>query len=79
MWSDESQMPQSRPVVWISAKEAARRCGVSLVTLYGLINSGRLPAYQVSRSIQLQEHEVEEFIEQCRIEPGALDHLVRKH
>ena len=77
MWSDECQMAQNEKVVWLSAKEAANRCGISLATLYQAINDGRVPAYQISRSIKLKELDVEEFVERSRIEPGALDHLVR--
>ena len=77
MWSDECQMGQNEQIVWISAKEAANRCGISLATLYQAINDGRVPAYQISRSIKLKEQDVAAFIERSRIEPGALDHLVR--
>jgi excisionase family DNA binding protein len=60
---------------WMSTGEAARRLGVTVRTLYRLIDEGELPAYKFGRVIRLQEHEVDEFITQSRIAPGKLHHL----
>src|SRR5438270_8481520 len=60
---------------WMSTGEAARRLGVTVRTLYRLIDEGELPAYKFGRVIRLQEVEVEAFIERSRIEPGRLQHL----
>jgi excisionase family DNA binding protein len=60
---------------WMSTGEAARRLGVTVRTLYRLIDEGELPAYKFGRVIRLQEHEVDDFISQSRIEPGKLQHL----
>ena len=60
---------------WLSTREAARRLGITTRTLYRLIDSGQIPAYKFGRVIRLQEREVDGFIEQARIEPGALEHL----
>ena len=59
----------------MSTAEAARRLGVTVRTLYRLIDKGELPAYQVGRVIRLQQTEVDAFIEGARIRPGSLEHL----
>ena len=63
----------SSGIVWLNTAETARRLGVTPRTLYRFIDEGQLPAYRFGRVIRLQEKEVEEFIERCRITPGTLD------
>src|SRR5690242_12968684 len=60
---------------WMSTGEAARRLGVTVRTLYRLIDESELPAYKFGRVIRLQEGEVERFIQASRITPGDLEHL----
>lgn len=60
---------------WMSTGEAARRLGVTVRTLYRLIDESELPAYKFGRVIRLQEAEVERFITASRITPGDLEHL----
>jgi excisionase family DNA binding protein len=60
---------------WLSTAEAARRLGITPRTLYRFIDEGQLPAYRFGRVIRLKEHEVDTFIDSCRIEPGTLEHL----
>lgn len=65
----------AQEITWLSTREAARRLGITPRTLYRLIDNAQIPAYKFGRVIRLQESEVEAFIEQARIEPGALQHL----
>jgi|SRR5579875_82508 len=65
----------AQPVKWIGTPEACARLGVTLRTLYRFIDEGQLPAYKMGRVIRLQEHEVEQFIQNARIAPGTLEHL----
>ncbi len=60
---------------WMSTGEAARRLGVTVRTLYRLIDEAELPAYKFGRVIRLKEADVEGFIEASRIAPGTLEHL----
>jgi len=60
---------------WMSTGEAAKRLGVTVRTLYRLIDESQLPAYKFGRVIRLQESQVEAFIEASRIAPGSLEHL----
>ena len=66
-------MPSSD--LWLSTNEAARELGITLRTLYRLIDEGSLPAYKFGRVIRLKTAEVADFIDASRIKPGALDHL----
>lgn len=60
---------------WMNTNAAARRLGVTVRTLYRMIDRGDLPAYQFGRVIRLKHSEVDAFIESSRIAPGSLEHL----
>jgi excisionase family DNA binding protein len=61
--------------IWLNTKEASERLGITLRTLYRLIDEGQLPAYKFGRVIRLKETEVDEFIKTARVQPGGLKHL----
>jgi len=65
----------SADIQWLSTKEASDRLGVTLRTLYRLIDDGQLPAYKIGRVIRLKADELDGFIEGARIKPGTLEHL----
>jgi excisionase family DNA binding protein len=65
----------TQPLRWLSTKEASARLGITLRTLYRLIDEGQVPAYKFGRVIRLKEDEVDAFIESARVEPGNLNHL----
>jgi excisionase family DNA binding protein len=60
---------------WLSSKEAADRLGVSLRTLYRLIDEGQLVGYQIGRNIRLKHGDLDDYVERSRIAPGDLRHL----
>lgn len=60
---------------WMSTASAARRLGVTVRTLYRLIDEAQLPAYKIGRVIRLKETELDAFIEASRIPAGSLEHL----
>lgn len=62
-------------IIWLSTGDAAKRLGVTTRTLYRFIDEGQLPAYRFGRVIRLKQDEVDSFIDDCRIEPGTLEHL----
>ena len=68
-------MSTNDDLVWMSTAEAARRLGITPRTLYRFIDEGQLPAYRFGRVIRLKKAEVDSFIDNCRIEPGTLEHL----
>jgi excisionase family DNA binding protein len=82
-----NEIPQEEPLVryappmadddirWMSTGDAAKRLGVTVRTLYRLIDESQLPAYKFGRVIRLQESQVNAFIESSRIQPGTLEHL----
>lgn len=63
------------PLRWLSTKDASARLGITLRTLYRLIDEGQVPAYKFGRVIRLKETEVDSFIESARVVPGNLTHL----
>lgn len=65
-------MPEAR---WLSTAEASDRLGVTLRTLYRLVDEGRLPAYKIGRVIRIKEDDVDAYLERARIQPGSLGHL----
>ena len=60
---------------WMGTKEASEHLGITLRTLYRLIDEGQIPAFKFGRVIRLQTDDVESFIEKARIAPGELEHL----
>lgn len=62
-------------IEWLNTETAAKRLGITTRTLYRFINEGGLPAYRMGRVIRVKQSDVDEFIEQSRIEPGTLGHL----
>lgn len=46
---------------WMGTRGAAAMLGVTLRTLYRLIDEGQLPAYKMGRVIRLQSEDVERF------------------
>jgi excisionase family DNA binding protein len=60
---------------WLSTNEACERLGVTLRTLYRLVDEGQIPGYKIGRLIRLKADEVDAFVEGARIQPGDLKHL----
>lgn len=65
----------TKPIRWLSTREASERLGVTLRSLYRFIDEGDVVAYRFGRVIRLQEADVDRFIEASRIAPGTLEHL----
>ncbi len=65
----------SEEIAWLSTAAAAKRLGVTTRTLYRFVDEGELPAYRFGRVIRLKEADVDAFIDNCRIQPGTLEHL----
>lgn len=60
-------------IEWLSTAESARRLGLTVRTLYRMIDEGKIPAYRFGRVIRLMGADVAEFIDRSRIVPGSLD------
>jgi excisionase family DNA binding protein len=60
---------------WVSTKQASETLGVTLRTLYRLIDEGQLAAYKIGRVIRLKPADIEAFIDGARVQPGDLHHL----
>ncbi len=46
---------------WMSTREAATVLGMTLRTLYRVVDEGRLPMYQFGRAYRLKRDDVERF------------------
>lgn len=62
-------------IAWLSTDAAAEYLGITRRTLYRFIDAGLVPAYQFGRVYRLQQAEVDDFIENSRIQPGSISHL----
>lgn len=71
---EQHQDPYDK-ITWLSTLKAAERMGITTRTLYRFIDRGDLSAYRFGRVIRLRLNDVDSFIEQCRVEPGSLEHL----
>ena len=60
---------------WVGTTAAAEYLGITLRTLYRLIDSAQLPAYRIGRVIRVLRTDLDQFLEAARIEPGELNHL----
>jgi excisionase family DNA binding protein len=58
-------------VMLISRREAARRLGISTVTLYRHIQSGRITSIKLGKFVRFREADIERFIKRCERKPKA--------
>ena len=72
--TDEEQ-PEREPIEWLGTTAAARRLGITTRTLYRFIDEGYIAAYRMGRVIRVKGHDIDSYIETCRIEPGTISHL----
>ena len=68
-------LPMSPSVDWLGTPAAARHLGVSPRTLYRLIDTGRIPAYEIGRVYRVRTADLDAFLASARVVPGALRHL----
>ncbi|MCY4518688.1 MAG: helix-turn-helix domain-containing protein [Acidimicrobiaceae bacterium] len=73
--SEDEPQAAYEEVIWLSTLKAANRMGITTRTLYRFIDRGDLPAYRFGRVIRLRLSDVDRFVEQCKVEPGSLEHL----
>lgn len=62
-------------VNWVSTREASRQLGITVRTLYRLIDGGQIAAYKFGRVIRMKQPDIDDYIERARISPGDLEHL----
>lgn len=61
---------------WLSTPQTAAELGVTLATVYRLINNGDLAAHRIGRVIRVRGEDLDAYLQRTRVPPGALDHLV---
>lgn len=74
---------------WITAPGAARLLGLTLNSVYNMIDQGALKAEQGARTVwkrngqvgmrrhvRIRRTAVDEFLERARVKPGSLSHML---
>ena len=60
---------------WLGTPEVASRLGLTLRTVYKLIDDGQLAAHGFGRVMRVRTDDLDRFIEASRVTPGTLAHL----
>ena len=60
---------------WLSTREACEELGITLRTLYRIIDEGQLPCYQFGRVYRIKADDVQAFLDAAKVKPGDLSHL----
>jgi excisionase family DNA binding protein len=60
---------------WLGVPALAKELGVTLRTVYRLLDSGELASYRIGRVIRVRRSDVEKFLERVKVRPGDLAHL----
>ena len=60
---------------WLSTREACEELGITLRTLYRIIDEGQLPCYQFGRVYRIKAEDVQAFLDSAKVRPGDLAHL----
>ncbi len=68
-------MPKSTGDDWLSAPEAAAALGLTLRTVYSIIDAGDLTAYKFRRVLRIKRADLDDYMERSRVNPGDLAHL----
>ncbi len=59
---------------WLGAPGAAQYLGVTLRTVYKLIDEGDIPAYKIGRVFRIRRSDLDDFLERHGHKPGELAH-----
>ena len=54
---------------WLGVPALAEELGMTMRTLYRILNLGELPCYKIGRVIRIRRADVKAFLEQGRVEP----------
>ena len=60
---------------WLGVPALAKELGVTIRTVYAILDSGDIPSYRIRRVIRIRRVDVEEYLERCKVQPGDLSHL----
>lgn len=56
---------------FLTAAEAAERMRVSKMTVYRLIRSGKLPAFQIGKAYRVREDDLERYLDSSYVHTSA--------
>ena len=55
-----------------SVKTLAEKLAITPMTVYRLVDQGRLPAVKIGKSIRFKPQDIDAFLETVRVGPGGL-------
>jgi len=61
---------------WLGTTDVAQQLGLTVRTVYRLINDGQLAAHRIGRVIRIRRDDLDAYMQGSRVPPGGLDHLV---
>ena len=56
-----------------SVKTLAEKLAVTPITIYRLVDQGKLPALKIGRAIRFRPQDVDAFLESVRVGPNGLE------
>ena len=60
---------------WLGVPALAKELGVTLRTVYAILDSGDIPSYKIRRVIRIKRADVDAYLERVKVRPGELAHL----
>ncbi|MDQ3643139.1 MAG: helix-turn-helix domain-containing protein [Actinomycetota bacterium] len=68
-------MTKSTGEDWLGAPALAKELGITLRTMYRILDTGDLPAYKLGRVIRIKRADLDDFLDRVKVRPGDLAHL----
>jgi len=63
---------------YITAKEVAVYLSVKVKTVYGWVETGKIPAYKINGALRFNLKEIKEFVKKCRVQAINEEREARK-
>jgi excisionase family DNA binding protein len=60
---------------WLGVPALAKELGVTLRTVYAILDAGEIPCYRIRRVLRIKRVDVDAYLERAKVEPGELRHL----
>ena len=63
---------------WLGVPALAKELGVTLRTVYAILDSGDIPCYRIRRVIRIKREDIDAYVDRLRVQPGELRNLYRQ-
>ena len=68
-------MTKSTGEDWVGVPALAKELGVTMRTIYRILDTGELESYKLGRVIRIKRADVDAYLERVKVQPGELRHL----